>query len=101
MRLPLPTVSSRCFHYDPETKTFSAEASELPNVNFLSPIYDDACDAGFAMVSERTGMVATFCLSHADADVEGAVRAWRFEPVGPFGGVLFGLRYVKLVIFND
>jgi hypothetical protein len=101
MRLPLPTISSKLFTFNPETNTFSAFASDLKGLNFHSPIYDDACDCGFAMVSERTGIVATWALSYEADGPDGGVESWEFKAVGPFNGVLFGLRNTLVVIFND
>jgi hypothetical protein len=101
MRLPLSTVSTKHFHFDKAANVFSAEASELPKINLLSPIYDDACDEGFALISAVTGTLATFYLSHTESSPDGECLAWHFKPAGPFNGVLFGLRNTTLVIFND
>jgi hypothetical protein len=88
------------FGWCPDTNTFYAEASKLRGLNFHSLIYDDSCDCGFAMVSDRTGVVATWALSYEAVNADGEVVSWEFKAVGPFNGVLFGLRNTRVVIFN-
>jgi hypothetical protein len=77
-----PKISSDKFDWQKDNKCFCAEASDLPqNFNFLSQVYDDACDAGFTMVSARTGAEVAFVFSHDDRDSSGEdVYGWNFEP---------------------
>jgi hypothetical protein len=51
-------INSAKFTYDAFTMVFSAFMSDL-RCEFV-PIYDDACDYGFTMVSARTGKEANF-----------------------------------------
>ena len=80
---------------------FIGEASELPNsFNPLGPIYDDACDAGFYLVSEKTGEKLLFTFSHTDGEED--VCGWNFK-VNPtvFVQNKPKLASLKLLIIND
>lgn len=59
--------------------TLVAEASDL-GFRGSRRIYDDACDVGVAVRSERTGQTVRFY--EKDQDVrEGHVCGWWFEPI--------------------
>jgi hypothetical protein len=75
--------------------TFSAEASDFGRNFDLGRVYDDACDEGFSIVSEKTGKVAVFALYNHEEDGEGDLVSWIFHCVTP------GLTHLKAVIFND
>lgn len=76
--------------------TFTAESSELPRSFNLGRVYDDACDEGFTIVSERTGRSAVFALEKSIMDPSGEdVLGWEFVCVTP------NLRNLKTVIYND
>lgn len=80
MQLNTPKISTRPFLYDPTTNTFSAEASDLRGFR-LGRIYDDACDIGFTLVSQRTGREIVFALAHEERDREGDLLFEDFRPV--------------------
>lgn len=76
-------------------KVFCSFASDLMQFNFLSQLYDDACDEGFVLVSAKTGKGIEVYLSDIERDADGDTVAWKFRPVksyAPFYGV---------TIFND
>lgn len=75
------TVSSRLFDWNPAKRLFVEEMSTLQaSANFdLRQIYPDACDAGFTMVSARTGREVDFVMCSTDRS-GGEVQGWRFEP---------------------
>jgi hypothetical protein len=56
------TISSNKFTYNAETRVFSAFASDL-GPDWLGRAYNDACDLGFEMFSQKTGRLATFLMS--------------------------------------
>ena len=88
---PTP-VSSNKFVFS--KGTFIGELSELPGFT-LHRVYDDACDVGFSVVSEKTGKSAVFALTNQDTDGDGDLTALHFKCVTP------GLQNLKAVIFND
>lgn len=90
---PSPQSSSR-FFFNKETNTFVAEISELGRSFDLGRVYDDACDIGFTIISEKTGNPAVFALSNTNQS-EGGYDSWDFICVTP------GLKNLKAVIFND
>lgn len=86
-------VSSNKFSF--RGNTFTADASDLGPAFALGRIWDDACDEGFSIVSEKTQRVAVFALYDHDEDAEGDVCGWWFKCVTP------GLTHLKAVIWND
>lgn len=88
---PSPISSSK---FSFKNNKFSAEASELNGFS-LDRVYNDACDEGFTIISEKTGKGAVFALYNHEEDREGDLVAWIFKCVTP------GLTHLKAVIFND
>ena len=86
-------ISTNMFHYDPEDKVFSQEVSSLRGFK-TGPIYDDACDEGFTLVSHKTGKEEVVCLSEIDRNEDNEVCGWWFEPVNT------RLNF-KVLIIND
>jgi hypothetical protein len=86
-------ISSKSFRF--KGNTFSAEASDFGRNFNLGRVYDDACDEGFSIVSEKTGKIAVFSLYNHEEDSEGDLLMWVFKCVTP------GLTHLKAVIFND
>lgn len=86
-------VCSSLFHWDSSSKTFSQEISCIAT-NLFGRIYDDACDTGFIMVSEKTGKEEHMCLYETQTDRDGDVCGWVFLPVNP------KLDF-KVLVFND
>ena len=87
---PSPISSSR-FTYS--KGTFIAEASELGSFR-LGRVYDDACDEGFTVISEKTGKPAVFAFNKEIQNGD-EVGGWEFVCVTP------GLKQLKAVVFND
>lgn len=79
MAILTPTrVSTERFTYDPASRIFVAEASDLPR---LSPVYDDACDFGLTLVSAKTGKEVVFQEERNVYDGEGELVATVLGPV--------------------
>lgn len=55
MALIAREISTRRFTFVKESKTFVAESSDFRGTGVSGRVYDDACDEGFVLVSERTG----------------------------------------------
>jgi hypothetical protein len=88
---PTPIHSSQ---FTFSKNTFISELSDLgPAVRF-ERVYDDACDIGFTIISEKTGMPAVFAFNGNRTDGEGDLIALDFICVTP------GLKYLKAVLFN-
>lgn len=78
MKLSLITFPSSLFTYSKHANNLCAEASDLAN-RHLQPLYDDACDAGFAVKSVVSGNEITFHLSEVKKDAEGEVTSWEYQ----------------------
>jgi hypothetical protein len=80
MILSLPQIPMSKFHWDAESRVLSAEISDLNNPRFQR-IYDDACDVGLAVRSDRTGETVSFYVAQEHKDREGDVQSWVLEPI--------------------
>ena len=90
-------ISTNQFWYDKESKLFSQEASTLRNYNFLSRLYNDACDTGFVLVSHKTGKEVPFYLADEVKNRDGDVEHWEFAPAVS----LPAHQDCNVMIFND
>lgn len=75
---------------------FSAFASDFGRANFTGQLYDDACDEGFGIMSEKTGKVVYFSLDHIERDSDG-IKSWTFAAVVPESSEH---RHLRVVVFN-
>lgn len=92
-------ISSDRFTF--KNRVFVCEASDLgPNFTFVR-IYDDAADAGFTMVSARTGKYANFYLVNTFRDGEGDVTHWLLKPTSEAIRRNPGLTGTEVHILND
>ena len=64
------------------------------------PIYDDACDYGFTMVSAKTGKVANFYFV-GPLMSNGELGGWELAPTSEAIKNNPGLRGTKVFIFNS
>jgi hypothetical protein len=88
-------VSSSKFTY--HQGTFVCEDSDFGKVGLidrLGQVYDDACDLGFTIVSQKTGREVVFAQDGEDRR-DGEVMGWRFVCVTP------GHKNLKALIIND
>lgn len=63
----------------------------------LQPLFDDACDIGFTVVSHRTGKEMKFLWASDEYDSEGELIGMRFVSVTPVDGK----RWCNLTVYND
>lgn len=85
-------------------RTISTEASDLQPFNagsMFAPIYDDACDVGFQIVSEKSSQVTTFYLNHVQRDAEGDIQMWVLRPIPETERAMPQLKGAVINIFND
>lgn len=87
-------ISTDHFHYNKTDKTFVADISDLNGRLRMIRAYPDACDAGFDMVSAKTGAVVRF-VETAEVRNDGDISYWEFKSIGPKN------RGLKVIIFND
>lgn len=74
-------ISTRHLHYQKIGKSFFAEISELPKQRIpYMRVYNDACDIGFWLVSDKTGAEIMMVMTEEKV-VNGDVVAWTFTPV--------------------
>ena len=101
MKLPLIEFSSKQFTLSADGKTLISEASDMEN-RHLQPLYNDACDRGFSVKSERTGNVVTFVLSDVRLfpDDDG-ICSWEFTPTTESMSQHPECIGMKATIFND
>jgi hypothetical protein len=89
--MPMP-VSSKLFTY--ANQTFVSELSMFKGKAF-GQVFDDACDEGFSVISEKTGNHVVFAFDHYDHDGEGDMTAMHFKCVTP------GFKTLTAVLLND
>jgi len=76
------TLSTQLFDYNKKTKTFVAEISDLTfKSSSIGRIYDDACDVGFILVSEKTGEEVIYSFSHYDSTPDNEVTGVILTPI--------------------
>ena len=75
---PAP-VKSSLFTWHPGSRMFSAEMSDLPG---FGRVWDDACDEGLTLVSDRLPGQPSIVLTveHEERDVDNDVRWWDLRP---------------------
>ena len=94
----IPELSTNKFTYNPKTKTFVCEASDLRGFE-PRRIYDDACDIGFYLVSEKTGQKVLFVENELAYDNDGDLISFNFSSYcyeNPSHTM-----HLNVVIFND
>ncbi len=100
MKLPLIEFSSKQFTLSADGKTLISEASDMEN-RHLQPLYNDACDRGFAVKSERTGNVVVFVLSDTELFPDDGICSWKFTPTTESVRQHPECRGMSATIFND
>lgn len=102
MRFPMVEHSSKQFGYDSTEKTFTAEASDLDN-RHLEQIYDDSCDVGLKIKSEKTGVVITYYMErpHYTFGTERELSHWTYLPCSEDVRKHPECADTKVIIFND
>ena len=78
--LPVPTHSSNMFSW--HKNEGRADLIDFGRAGIMGNLFNDACDRGFAVKSERTGEVRKFYLSEKVRDAEGEVTEWKLRSIG-------------------
>lgn len=79
---------------------FNAEASDLGN-RHLQPLYDDACDVGFAIQSSKTGKTVVYVLVHTEVNADDEICYWEYEPTYDSIRWIPECANTRAMIFND
>ena len=92
-------ISTKQFFFHKEDSMFTQEISSLGTLaSYLTgQLYDDACDQGFVLVSDRTGAEIPFYLDETETSNEGEILCWNFKAAS-LKPELVGL---KVCVFND
>ena len=99
MEAIMGTINSNKFTYNQTTDTFTAEMSELGSQVFHQ-VYQDSCDLGFELVSDKTGVTALFHVYQTDRCLFDTV-AWHLRPTDESIRRNPGLQNTRVIIFND
>lgn len=84
-------------------KVAVAEASDMGN-RHLQPLYDDACDVGFAMKSDKTGEVVTYAMTrpfYQGEDEDRELAGWDYTPTSESIRKVPSCAGTKVVVYND
>ena len=94
-----PKYSTELFTYVKESRTFVCERSLLDNARgeMMGPLYDDACDEGFTLVSHKTGAEVMYYYVNKEYDDEGDIIKWIFDEVEKQGKS----HRTRVDVFND
>lgn len=95
--------SSNGFHKQPGNKLV-AEASTLSEGSrkpLFGRVYDDSCDEGFSIRSERTGRIATYHVNNTLKDAEGDVTGWELTATRQTQKELPCTKGMTVIVFND
>jgi hypothetical protein len=92
-------ISSKKFTYNAETRVFSTFASDL-DPEWLGRAYNDACDLGFEMFSQKTGRLATFIVNEV-VKQEGDIQKWVLTPDSHTEKKIPTLKGTRVEVFND
>lgn len=92
---------SGMFGYDRQTKTFSAEISELSHFVGSEALFEMIVGSGLKIKSERTTCVSEFQLVHVEKDSEQDIVSWTFVPTKGSVHSYPALKNHTVVIYND
>lgn len=93
------TVSSKLFGINKEAKQFTAEASDISRHFYR--VYPDAADAGFEMVSDKTGNTSVWVANRDKYDAEGDLVFTEFVPTPATLRKIPALRGWIALVYND
>ncbi len=67
----------------------------------LQRLYDDACDVGFAMKSDKTGRVVKFYMDKVHTDGEGDITHWTYRACHEDVRLNPEAMFIVVTVFND
>lgn len=100
----VPQYSTKQFNYDPTTKVFSADASDLQRgdvtVDLFGRVFNDSADEGLILVSHVTGAPLVFYVEETHRNADGDVTHWELNMAPESKRQNPGIR-VQIKIWND
>lgn len=78
---------------------FSAFASDLTGHELMRQIYDDACDVGFAIKSDKSGQIVKFHHAETFRNADNDITHWTFN-ITPDHARNPELAKLSVVVFN-
>jgi hypothetical protein len=97
--LPVDIIPGRLFTVSDSGSKLVAEISDLTGFDLFKRLYDDACDAGFAL--RTTHSVTRWSLAIEERDSEGDIIAWHFNPTSESVTVNPDCEGWDLTVLND
>lgn len=97
-------MSSTHFHWHKESRCFSAELSDFNGLSapeIFERLWNDSCDVGIKMISEKTGRKAWYYLKDEVRDREGDLQYYLLEPTEQTVKKFPQLKNSNIKIFND
>jgi hypothetical protein len=95
--------STSQFWWTPKSGLFSQDLSSLcrdPRVSIFHQLYNDSCDAGITLISDKTGKEADFFVNEVDMH-DGEVQGWYLLPTPETIRKLPRLNNTRVLIIND
>lgn len=97
-------ILSSNFTYVPDQSgmggVFSIEMSTLQHLGGIQQVWSDSIDAGFVMVSARTGKEAIFVVTEIKMDPSRDVVFWKLSPTYSSYNKNPRLQHVEVKVFN-
>ena len=91
------------FFWSSESRLFSQDVSSLtrgPSENVFHRLYEDACDQGITLISDKTANEATYFVDSID-EVDGEIQGWNLLPTPETVRKLPRLKNTRVLIGND
>lgn len=82
-------------------KLLVTEHSDMGNMPILAPLYDDACDVGFALHNALTGVTTRWHMIEEKRDADGDLLVTVFGPCSETVRLTPVLEGWKLHVLND
>ncbi len=93
-QLPITPHDMGRFDWDPSKRLLTAEASDLESFQ-IERLFNDACDEGIAILSNKTGRVVYFVLTTVDRTPDSEdIAGWNFTSIGL-------VRPIRVLVIND
>jgi len=92
--------SSNMFNVHKSIKTMTCELSTLRD-RVYNQLYDDACDVGFGIISEKTGHVAYWAHDKSEFNDDGDLTSVIFKPITETINQRQSLKDWTVEVFND
>lgn len=95
--------STNKFWWTPGIGLFSQDLSSLcrdPRESIFHQLYNDSCDAGITLISDKTGKEADFVVNEVDMH-GGEIQVWKLLPTPETIRRLPRLKHTRVIIIND